>query len=100
MKSKLLDNKTVLKGSLKPFLWSYDTSKFDLEKDKKTVIVNVLNYGNLRDWRELAEYYGKTTIKKTLREIPATELRSRVQPLVSLIFSVKKWNYAPRSFKQ
>lgn len=28
-----------------PFLWSYDLAKLNLEKDKKRIITNTLNYG-------------------------------------------------------
>ena len=37
---------------IRPFLWSYDVSKLDLEKDKKRIITNVLNLGTKEatDW--------------------------------------------------
>ena len=37
---------------IKPFLWSYDIDKLDLEKDKKRIITNVLNHGTKEatDW--------------------------------------------------
>lgn len=35
-----------------PFLWSYDLNKLDVEKDKKRIITNALNYGTKEatDW--------------------------------------------------
>jgi len=37
---------------VRPFLWSYDISTLDLEKDKKRIITNVLNHGTKEatDW--------------------------------------------------
>lgn len=44
--------KTEIPKQIRPFLWSYDISKLDLEKDKKRIITNVLNLGSKEatDW--------------------------------------------------
>lgn len=51
---------------IEPFLWSYDTDKLDLEKDKKRIITNVLNYGNKEatDW--LFSKFDKKDIRETV----------------------------------
>ena len=45
-------NKIPIPDFVKPFLWSYDVSKLDIEKDKKRIITNVLNHGTKEatDW--------------------------------------------------
>jgi hypothetical protein len=37
---------------VRPFLWSYDIDRLDLERDKKRIITNVLNLGTheATDW--------------------------------------------------
>ncbi len=80
----------------KPILWSYDFNSIDLEKDKKTIIINAINYGDLKHWRWLIKYYGRENVKEILMKIPFTEIRSRVAPLVSIIFSIDKFNHAFR----
>ena len=44
--------KSAIPQFIRPFLWSYDISKLDLEKDKKRIITNILNYGTKEatDW--------------------------------------------------
>ncbi|MBL7154974.1 MAG: hypothetical protein ISS88_00505 [Candidatus Portnoybacteria bacterium] len=95
VKLKAKNNKN-LPSFFRPLLWSYNFDSIDLEKDKKTIIVNTINYGDLKHWRWVVKCYGKETIKKILTEIPATELRPRVRNLAALIFSIENFNYAPR----
>lgn len=51
---------------VQPFLWSYDTRKLDLNRDKKRIITNVLNLGTQKatDW--LFKTYTKKDIKDCL----------------------------------
>ena len=80
----------------KPILWSYDFENLDLKKNKKVIVINAINYGDLKHWRWVAGYYGKQEIKKILAQVPFTEIRPRVVPLVSILFSINKFNYAVR----
>lgn len=79
----------------RPLFWSYDFDSLDLEKNKKTIIVNSINYGDLKHWRWLKNYYGEKGLKETLAGLPATELKKRAGRLAELLFSFKL-NYAPR----
>ena len=88
-----------LPESFKPLMWSYDFNSLDLEENKKTIILNTINYGDLNDWRWIVKYYGRDEVKKVLENIPAWALRSRVRKLVSLIFSLQNLNYALRGIK-
>lgn len=51
---------------VRPFLWSYDLDKLDLERDKKRIISNVLNIGTKKatDW--LFNVYTKEDITDSL----------------------------------
>lgn len=81
----------------KPVLWSYDFNSLDVEEDKKEIIVNAINYGDLKHWRWIIKEYSKEDVRKILTTIPFTEIRPRVAPLVSIIFSIDNFNYEPRS---
>ena len=90
-----MENKK-LPDDFKPLFWSQDYLKLDLIKDKKTIIVNTINYGDISHWKWIKNFYGEEEIRKTLMGLPHTELRVRVLPLAQLIFSIPHFNYAPR----
>ena len=81
----------------KPLLWSYDFSRIDPEKHRKVIIVNTINYGDLKEWRWISGHYGQGAIRKILETMPVSELRPRVRKLAALLFSVTSFNDAPRS---
>ncbi|MFH1187456.1 MAG: hypothetical protein V1688_01185 [bacterium] len=89
-----------LPKSFKPILWSYDFSKIDSIKNKKTIIVNTINYGDLKHWKWLAKYYGIKEVQNELKEISASEFRPPALKLASILFSVNTFNYAPRGVKR
>lgn len=90
----------ILPDFFRPILWSYDFSAIKPEKDKKTIIVNAINYGDLVHWRWINKYYSREIIKKILEQIPVSEIRPRVLRLATLIFSLDNLNYAPRGVKE
>lgn len=69
--AKIWYNINMIPDYVKPFLWSYDTQRIDLERDKRRVILNVLNLGSkpATDW--LFSQYPKEVIKKTVEEFGA-----------------------------
>jgi hypothetical protein len=82
--------------SLRPLFWSYDFSRIDLERHRKTIIVQVLNYGTFSQWRWLIETYGRAAVRGVLERIPATEIKPRTRRLTALVFDEPHFNYAPR----
>jgi len=86
-----------LPEKFKTLFWSSDYKNLDLNLDKKTIIVNTINYGDLDHWRWIKVFYGEGAIKETLMKLSFTELRERVRPLAQLIFSIPFFNHAPRS---
>jgi hypothetical protein len=87
---------TPLPSFFRSLLWSYDFAALDLEKDKKTIIIQSINYGDLTHWRWIMQYYGKDTIRNVLESIPVTELRPRALRLAALVFALKHLNHVPR----
>jgi hypothetical protein len=53
---------------IKPFLWSNDLEKVDLQRDKNRIILNVLNLGTkaATDW--LFGFYPRSEIIETILE--------------------------------
>jgi len=93
-----VDNKrNKLPLFFKLILWSYDFNSINIEEDKRVIIINTINYGDLKHWRWIIKNYSKKSVKKILMEIPFTEIRARVAPLVSIIFSINKFNHVLRS---
>jgi hypothetical protein len=84
----------------RPILWSYNFSAIDSEKDKKIIITNAINYGDLKHWRWLVLNYGKNGISKVLKKIPATALRPAARRLASTLFSIKNFNYVLRGVER
>ena len=86
-----------LPDNFKLLFWSQDYLSLDLIKDKKIIIVNTINYGDLANWKWIKNFYGIDGIKQTIAKLSSTELRERVRTLVKLIFSIDNFNDAPRS---
>ena len=79
------------------FYWWGNTSDMDLERDKKTVVVQLINNGSWSQWKWLTRTYGKEALKKTIQETPASEFRSGALKLISLLLGINRMNYASRS---
>lgn len=88
-------NNSKLPEFFRPLFWSYDFDSLDLEKNSKTIVLNAINYGDLKHWRWLKDYYGKSAIVWILENISATELKQRTGRLVEILFNIKL-NHAPR----
>ena len=86
---------TKLPDFFRPLFWSYNFNALDMEEQKKLVIVNSVNYGDLRHWRWIKNYYGEETVKEILENVSATELRPQAGKLAEILFNFKL-NYAPR----
>ena len=67
----------------------------DLGNNKRTIVVHTINYGDLKHWRWLKNYYGEKALREILASLPATELKLRAGRLAELLFNFKL-NYAPR----
>jgi hypothetical protein len=61
----------MIPNSFKPYLWSYDLKNLDLEKNKKLIILNILNLGSKKSVDDLFEIYGRENVHKLFTEIPA-----------------------------
>lgn len=73
---------------LQPFLWSYDIQKLDLQRDKKRIITNILNFGTKKatDW--LFETYSKEEILGCLQHPLQGEWNKKSLLFWSFLFDV------------
>jgi hypothetical protein len=72
--------------SFKPYFWSYDFSKIDMNKNKKTVVSQIANYGSISDWKRLIDCYGWKTVRETLLGLRPGEINKRTLKLASILF--------------
>ena len=94
--SRTRRNNKQLPAAFRPLFWSYRFEDLDPQKDEKTVIVNLINYGNLTHWGWLVREYGMAEVEKILQSARATEIKPRTRALASLIFSIPTWRHAQR----
>ena len=83
----------------KPLLWSYNFPQIDAEENKKTIIINTINYGDLAHWRWIIKNYGKKTVTEVLSNVPVSELRPGAKKLASVVFGIKSFNYERRGVR-
>lgn len=74
---------------LRPLFWSYDFDAMDTEKNKRIIIINVINYGTWLQWKWLANIYGKEELRNIIQTIVTTELRPGAAKLLSLLLSLE-----------
>lgn len=93
--------KKKLPSDFRPFFWSYDWRQLNLLKDKKVIILQLINYGTLDHWQWLAKIYGLPEIKRVIKQVPASEIKPKTRRLISVLFAIpeKEFNYAPRGLR-
>lgn len=94
---KLNNKNSKLPLSLKPLFWSYKFSSINPRRDKKRIIIHIINYGKWRHWLWMVKFYGKRAIKEIIKDTPATEFRPPALKLIRLLLGIKKLKYASRS---
>ena len=95
----LKKTKKTLPQFFKPLFWGYKFNSIDFINNKELIIVNTLNYGDLKQWKWLIEVYGKKNLKKIIEFIPESEFRKHIISLIKLLFNVEKFKYISRSAK-
>lgn len=84
----------------RPILWSYNFADIDVWNHRKTIIVNAINYGDLKHWRWLISNYGRDVVVEVLKKVPITEIRLPARRLASVIFSINDFNHDLRGVKR
>lgn len=91
-------NKHGLPEMFRGLMWSYKFEEIDPEEHYHELIVNTINYGDLKHWRWLIQRYGKGYLREVLTTLPITEFRPRIVKLMMLLFGIEydEFNYVPR----
>lgn len=82
-----------------PLLWAYDFSFIDLERDKKRIVINTINYGQWKHWQWIVKYYRKERVNQIIKNTPISEFRPRALKLASILLGIKNLKYVSRSDK-
>ncbi|KKQ09847.1 hypothetical protein A3E66_05600 [Candidatus Daviesbacteria bacterium RIFCSPHIGHO2_12_FULL_37_16] len=85
-----------LPQSVKATLWSYDATQIDLQKHKKIIISQVLNFGSLEAVRWLFANYSSDDIKEVTINIPLGAWDKKSLNLWSLYFNLNKGQFQNR----
>jgi len=85
-----------LPETFRPILWSYDFERLDPVRNRRTIVIQAINYGTLAHWRWITRRYGHESVRQVLSLVPVTEIKPRALRLASLIFGTDQFNYAPR----
>lgn len=73
----------------KPFLWSYDVERLDIERDKRRIITNVLNLGTQKACDSLFAIYSKEDIRKEIANPLPGEWNNKSLNYWSIIFNIE-----------
>ncbi len=76
----------------RPFLWSFDLARMDIEVNKKRIITNVLNLGTKEATDLLFKVYDKKDIKKQVENPLPGEWNNKSLNFWSIIFKTKPKN--------
>ncbi len=89
----------MLPKHLAPFFWSSDLKEINLEKDKKRVITNILNFGSKKatDW--LFKKYDKKSIKQIVQNPSPGEWNNKSLNLWRVVFNIKNSKIPSRKIK-
>jgi len=77
----------ALPESLRPLLWSLRWSALDTWADRKDIILNTINEGNLDQWRWIREVYGDEEVRQVLRGRMVSEFHPESRRLAELVFN-------------
>ncbi len=73
--------------SVKAVLWSYDTDKLDLKRDRARIVTSVLNLGTFAAVEWLRSTYSKEEIAEVIRNTKPGEWSARSLNLWSLVYN-------------
>ena len=82
----------------KHLFWEVNVHELDSQKNKKQIIRKVLNYGLLRDWQIISNYYGINEIAKAALTI--RDLDEKTISFISLLSNIPKEKFSCYTTKQ
>ena len=78
----------MLPQAVKAVLWSYETDQIKIQKHKKIIIFQVLNFGSQEAIEWIFKQYGFSSVKKIANAIPLLQWNKKSLSLWKLVLSV------------
>lgn len=75
--------------SVRAALWSYNIDSLDLEKNKKSIVFQILNYGNEEAIKWLFKQYSFRAVTQTAQSIPLHGWNKKSLAMWRLILDLK-----------
>jgi len=79
---------STLPQSVKAVLWSYRIDQIEVEKHKKIIIFQVLNFGSEEAIKWLFDQYGFAKVEKIANNIPLSQWNKKSLSLWKLILAI------------
>ena len=83
-----MQKKAQVPEFLAPFLWSYDLSGLEIDRHKKLIIKNILDYGNIEATNWLESTYTRTEIQSAIQHTTESEWGRKSINFWSFIYDV------------
>lgn len=74
---------------LKPFLWSYNFNNLDVMRDRRLIIAQLLNYGDVNAVRWVIKQYGVDEVRQIANTIPVKQWDNKSLAYWKLILDIK-----------
>jgi len=71
-----------------PILWSSEPEKLDPQEHKVLLIIQAINYGDLRHWRWIARQYGPAEVARVIERAPKSAIRPGAYLLATQVFPI------------
>lgn len=84
-----MDSSSKLPKSVQAVLWSYTPESIDLERHKRLIIANVLNFGTKEATNWLFSQYSRGEITKEADAVPLGQWNKKSLRLWSLVLGIK-----------
>lgn len=80
---------TSIPTSVRAVLWSYNIDALDLEKNKKSIVSQILNYGNEKAIKWLFKQYPMRVVAQAAQSIPLNQWNKKSLAMWRLILDLK-----------
>jgi len=95
---KIMEKQISINDFSKHLFWDIDRTKLDFEKNKRTIIQKVLDYGLINDWKMIYNYYGIDKIAKTMLNV--RDLDEKSVSFISFLSKIPKEKFLCYTTKQ
>ena len=87
-----MEKKVSINDFSKHLFWDINRDELDFEKNKRTIIKNVLEYGLIYDWKIIYNYYGIDVIASTMLNV--RDLDEKALSFISMLSNIPQENFS------